>query len=239
LKTATETTMADQAIKPMQKGGRESYAERAYRELKKRILDNELAVGQHYMEKEIAEFLDMSRTPTREALLRLANEGLVEIWPRHGMRIKPISIRDMREIYEILTALESAAAALAAGRNLDADQIDCLRKATSDMQTALEVDDLTAWAAADETFRRLLVEFSDNERLVALTDTFIDQSHRVRILTLRLRPKPTTSIDDHRAVLEAIERGDANAAQRLHSAHREKTGRMLIEILETHGLTQV
>ena len=96
------------------KGGRESFAERAYRELKRRILDNRLTVGTQYMEQEVAELLSMSRTPTREALIRLANEGLVEIRPRHGMRIKPISLRDMREIYEVITALEASAAALAA-----------------------------------------------------------------------------------------------------------------------------
>ena len=221
------------------KGGRESFAERAYRELKRRILDNRLTVGTQYMEQEVAELLSMSRTPTREALIRLANEGLVEIRPRHGMRIKPISLRDMREIYEVITALEASAAALAARDGLTADQIDALHRAVADMDRALQHDDLESWAEADERFHRLLVEYSDNERLIALVRTFVDQSHRVRMLTLRLRPRPSTSNQDHRAVIEAIARGDADAARRLHRTHREKSGRMLIELLQTQGLTQL
>ncbi len=219
-------------------GARESFSERAYRELKRRILENRIAVGDQYMEQEVAEFLNMSRTPTREALLRLANEGLVEIRPRHGMRVKPISLRDMRDIYQVLTALESSAAELAARNGLSDDQLAALGESVADMDRALAADDLDAWAEADRRFHRVLVESSDNERLISLVQTFLDQSHRVRMLTLRLRPKPTTSNQDHRAVIEAIAAGDADGARRLHRMHREKSGRMLIELLRTRGLTQ-
>ena len=191
------------------------------------------------MEQEVAELLNMSRTPTREALIRLANEGLVEVRPRHGMRIRPISLRDMREIYEVITSLEATAAALAASNGLAADQVDGLRQAVADMDRALKDDELESWAEADERFHRLLVEFSNNDRLITLVRTFIDQSHRMRMLTLRLRPKPTTSNRDHRAVIDAIARGDADAARRLHRTHREQSGRMLIELLRRQGLTQL
>ncbi len=221
------------------KSARESLSERAYRDLKAQILENRLSVGRQYMEQEIAERLDMSRTPTREALIRLANEGLVEIRPRHGMRIKPISRDDMREIYEVLTSLESQAAALAARRSLSKAEIDAMRRAVADMDAALKDDDLESWAEADERFHRLLVEYSDNRRLIALVGTFIDQSHRVRMITLRMRPRPTDSNQDHRAVVEAIARGDADEARRVHRTHREKSGRMLIDLLATHGMTEI
>ena len=221
------------------KNGKESLSDRAYRELKKLILENRLSVGNQYMEQEVAELLKMSRTPSREALIRLANEGLVEIRPRHGMRIKPISLQDMREIYEVLTSLESTAASLAAKRGLSEKQIESLRQAVNDMEQSLEIDDLDAWAAADERFHRLLVEFSDNERLISLVGNFIDQSHRVRMMTLRLRPKPSASLDDHRAVMEAIARGDAEAARRLHRTHREQSGSILVDLLKTNGMTHL
>jgi DNA-binding GntR family transcriptional regulator len=66
-------------------------AEQAYRELKRRILDNELAPGAVLLEQELASLLGMSRTPVREAMVRLEKEGAVEIRPRHGMRVLPIS----------------------------------------------------------------------------------------------------------------------------------------------------
>lgn len=227
---------------PVRQGSRErraSYSDSAYRELKRRILENELSVGEQYLEQEIAELLSMSRTPIREALVRLANEGLVEIRPRHGMRVRAISLEDVREIYEILTALESAAAALAARGGLSEEDVASLRTAVADMDEALASDDRVAWAAADERFHRLLVELSRNERLKVLVATFMDQSHRLRMTTLRLRPKPTTSNEDHRAVIEAIVRGDADAARRIHRQHRQRSGKMLIGLLESHGLTRL
>ena len=73
--------------------------------------------GEMFTEEQLASMLKMSRTPAREAMLRLAKDGLVEVRPRHGMRIKPVSVADIREIYEVLTGLESTAAALAAQRD--------------------------------------------------------------------------------------------------------------------------
>ncbi|MGL6180774.1 MAG: GntR family transcriptional regulator, partial [Aestuariivirga sp.] len=87
-----------------------SSAERAYRALKDLILGNQLPAGSQLLEQEAAQRLGMSRTPVREAMIRLEQDGVVEIRPRHGMRVLPVSSRDMREIYEVLTALESAAA---------------------------------------------------------------------------------------------------------------------------------
>jgi DNA-binding GntR family transcriptional regulator len=72
------------------------FAERAYRELHRRIPDNDLAAGTVLLEQELASLLSMSRTPVREAMVRLAEEGMVEIRPRHGMRILPVSAETCR-----------------------------------------------------------------------------------------------------------------------------------------------
>ena len=218
---------------------REPFADKAYRELRARILDNSMPSGEQYTEEELAAMLHMSRTPTREAMLRLAGEGLVEVRPRHGMRIKPVSPGDMREIYEVLTALESTAAALAAARTDQGESVKQLRAAIRDMDAALERDDLAAWAAADERFHTLLVEAAGNSRLTELVQTYVGQSHRVRMLTLRLRPKPSMSNRDHEAVVDAVEAHDAKRAREIHFAHREQSGRMLVELLASHGLTRL
>ncbi len=218
---------------------REPFADKAYRELRTRILDNSMPSGEQYTEEELAALLRMSRTPTREAMLRLAGEGLVEVRPRHGMRIKPVSPVDMREIYEVLTALESTAAALAAARIDQGESVKQLRAAICDMDAALERDDLAAWAAADERFHTLLVEAAGNSRLTELVQTYVGQSHRVRMLTLRLRPKPSMSNRDHEAVVDAVEAHDAKRAREIHFTHREQSGRMLVELLASHGLTRL
>ena len=78
----------------------------------------------------------MSRTPVREALVRLAREGLVEVRSRHGMCVLPVSADDMRDIYQVLTALESTAVELVARRRPDAKELEPLVEASRDMAKA-------------------------------------------------------------------------------------------------------
>lgn len=196
-------------------------------------------IGEQYTEHELADLLKLSRTPVRKALIQLSREGLVEVRPRHGMRIKPVSLNDMGEICQVLTFLEATAAALAAENSITSEQLHSLRQAITDRDAALEREDMDGWARADERFHRLLVELSGNKRLIEAVRAFIDQSHRFRMLTLRLRPKTVESNRDHQAVLEAIENGDADAARRLHREHRERSGRMLISLVKEHGLSQI
>ena len=84
---------------------RRSLVDQAYQEIRKRILDNYYAPGHNVLELELAADLGMSRTPVREALVRLQNEGFVQLIPRHGMRVVPLSVHDLREMYEVLTSL--------------------------------------------------------------------------------------------------------------------------------------
>lgn len=214
-------------------------SEQAYLELKRRILENDLPAGHQLMEGEVAELLDISRTPAREAMMKLETEGLVELRPRHGMKVKPISISDMKEIYALLMGLESTAAWQAAKRDQTEEGIQALRASVKHMDEALEEEDLKKWADADEAFHRLLVSMSGNKRLIDLTSRFIDQSYRVRMLTLRLRPLPSQSNKDHAEVVSAIEVKDADKARRIHREHRENAGKLLVELLESHGLTQL
>ncbi|MFT6405534.1 MAG: DNA-binding GntR family transcriptional regulator [Marinomonas primoryensis] len=218
---------------------KESLSDKAYRQLKAKILDNELHAGQQMIEAEVSELLNMSRTPTREAMLRIANEGLIELKPRHGMRIKPISVIDMQEIYEILTGIEATAAALCAKKGLTEDQLSLMRDAVEEMDQALLQDDLKRWARSDERFHRYLVEFSNNKRLNVLVGNFIEQSHRARMMTLKFRPKPTNSNKDHLNLVLAIEARDVEQARLIHHNHRDASGNMLIELLKKYGLDNI
>lgn len=213
-----------------------SQRDHAYQEIRRRILENELLPGVQMLETEVADLLGMSRTPVREALIRLAEEGLVDVRPRHGMSVRPVSPQDMKEIYDVLTSLEATAAALAAGRGLDEAALAELDAAVSEMDAALERGDLKAWAEADQRFHDLLVVDSGNRRLKDIVDTVRDQAHRVRMATLNLRPTPVDSNDDHRAVVAAIRRRDADAAWRAHHNHRKRSGSMLVELLKRLGL---
>ncbi len=216
-----------------------SSAERAYRALKKLILGDELPAGSHLLEQEAAERLGMSRTPVREAMIRLEKDGVVEVRPRHGMRVLPVSPDDMREIYQVLTALESAAAEAVARRGATPAEIASLRAAVADMEAALDRGDLDGWADADKRFHWLLVTLTGNQRLQQMVSQLDEQAHRARVLTLRLRPKPVNSIRDHARLVAAIARRDAESARRIHHDHRTRAGEMLVGLLDRLGLKQV
>ena len=169
-------------------------SEWAYSQIKERILENIYQPGYQALEQEIAEDLGVSRTPMREALIRLSQEGLVELIPRRGFRVVPVVATDMKEIYDVLTALESMAAELLAQRGPSEEELAEMEQATNDMETALEQDDLEAWAAADERYHTSLIELCGNQRLAALASTVRDQGRRARMVTLRLRPKPSDDL---------------------------------------------
>jgi DNA-binding GntR family transcriptional regulator len=227
------------AKRPKGRSQRIPIAEQAYLELKRRIMENELSAGDQLMEGEVAEMLNISRTPAREAMVKLEAEGLVEVRPRHGMKVKAISASDMEEIYAVLTGLESTAAWQAAKGPRKPEDIQKLRDCVRQMDDSLMQKDLKSWAEADKAFHRQLVAMSGNSRLIELVDRYIDQSHRVRMLTLKLRPMPTQSNTDHADVVAAIEKGDADAARRIHRVHRENAGKLLVDLLESHGLNRL
>lgn len=224
---------------PGKSADRGSQAEQAYVQLKQLILDGTLPAGAQMLELEAAARLNMSRTPVREAMVRLRQEGIVEIRPRHGMRVLPISADDMREIYEIMTALEGAAAEAVALRGLSNRQISALQASVRDMKSSLEREDLQGWATADARFHHTLVELSGNQRLIQMVAQLWDQVHRARLLTLRLRPTPTDSNREHEALVQAIIDGNPQEARAIHEEHRRRAGKMLVELLERLGLTQI
>jgi DNA-binding GntR family transcriptional regulator len=216
-----------------------SLVESAYRTIRQRILDNVWPPGYRALEQELSLELGMSRTPVREALSRLQREGLVEVIPRHGMSVLPVSADDMRDIYEMLTALEATAAELAVRRKPSEAQLKPLLAASRDMARALQADDLDAWAAADERFHRHLVVLSGNRLLIDAVQNCWDRAHRARMVTLRMRPKPTHSTREHMDVVEKIRAGDARGAFDAHRAHRDRGSRELLAILEHFRLTSL
>lgn len=215
---------------------RGSLTDEAYRRLKKEILENRLPPGAHSLEQDLAKQLGMSRTPVRSAMIKLQEEGLVEVIPRKGMRVLPLSPEDMREIYGVLTCVESEAAALIARQQPGKDKLEVMRKATLDMEAAIKTDDLSAWAEADNRYHRELLGLCPNKRLANIAFTYMDQAHRVRVFTLRLRKKPVQSTRDHKEQLTAIMSGDAEKVRKMYRRHRERAGDELMKILEAYRL---
>jgi DNA-binding GntR family transcriptional regulator len=213
-----------------------STSQRALRELRDKIFSGELAAGSDHLESELADLLEMSRTPVREAVLTLESQGLLELRPRKGVRILPLSPEDMSEVYDVLTELESHAAERAAQSGYAEEDLADLAGAIDDMDAALASNDLDAWAEADDRFHRELVRLGGNSRIGTIVDMMSDQVRRSRMTTLYMRPLPTRSNEDHRAVLEAIRRSDAETARQVHRHHRQHAKSILVDLLQKHRL---
>lgn len=220
---------------------RGSLVDEAYAALKQAIRDTVFAPGYQGSEQEIAVRLGMSRTPVHEAIIRLQEDGLVRVLSKRGVLICPLAPQDIREIYEVVIAVESMAAELLAvlpdaARSAVADDLEV---ATAAMDEALARDDLPGWAEADDRFHRLLVERCGNGRLRRIAQTVTDQAHRARMLTLKLRAPPAGSAQAHRLIIAAVRAGEAGEAHRRARAHRVAARDEIVPLIEHIGLTQL
>jgi DNA-binding GntR family transcriptional regulator len=215
-----------------------SLVDDAYAALKEAIRQGVLPSGYQGSEQEIAGKLNMSRTPVHEAIIRLQSEGLVKVLSKRGVFICTISPDDMREIYDVLIACESMAAELLAGLPLleRETQANALEALNVSMGSALQNDDLLAWARADDEFHRLLVASCGNGRIARIGETIMDQSHRARMLSLKLRPNPTPSVEEHQLIIDAIRKGLPVEAHNHARAHRAHARDMLLPLLERFGI---
>ncbi|MDX3969194.1 MAG: GntR family transcriptional regulator [Bradyrhizobium sp.] len=220
---------------------RQKSTDRVYEALRRKVIDSELAPGSQILEQELAIMLGVSRTPLREALVRLENEGLLEIIPRHGVRIIPMSAADMREIYQVLVSLESTAAAALASQPPSDAALDELEAIFDRMDTFLKKEDITAWAREDERFHLKIVELAGNRRLHEIVSNCGDQAHRARMFTLRLQthPQPAQSMKEHRQIIAALRKRDAAKAESLLRSHRERGLARQIDIIERYRFTQL
>lgn len=207
--------------------------EETYARLKEMILNEELPPGYQALEQEIADKLGISRTPVREALARLQDEGLVERIPRRGFRIVQFSAKDTRDLYDLLQCLEGKAVELLTLRRLDRNspEIRALHDANATVHAALKARDLETWAEADRQFHRGIIEGSGNPRLAHMAYQVWEQVHRVDRATMRNKPIPYYSPLDHDAILEAIAQNEPFTARELMQEHRLRGMNILLEAM--------
>jgi DNA-binding GntR family transcriptional regulator len=198
-----------------------SLADRAYVQLREEIITAALAPGTLLREEELTGRLGLGRTPVREAIQRLRREGYVTILPRRGTLVSEISITDLAAIYEVRTRLESWGARLAAERAGAAD-----RQEAEQLLTALEAvraDDYEELLRTDRRIHRFAYRCAKNPFLAETLDHYHNLSLRILHLAMRRYPALTPQLDDvvhdQRALLEAIGRGDGDAAERVAAAH--------------------
>jgi DNA-binding GntR family transcriptional regulator len=193
-------------------------AEQVYQHLRREILDNAYPPQAALPEKTLASQLSVSRVPVREALHRLAADGLVTLRPRHVAFVSSLSPQQFLDAYRVREALETLAIKLALP-NLTMSDIEALGRLQSEMRRHAAADDADAFFAANRAFHALFVERSRNDYLKGIYFPLMDQMRRHVSSSLGLRGGLAGSIDEHQAILGAVQAGDADEAARLLREH--------------------
>jgi len=193
--------------------------EAAYERLRAALARGELAPGARLFEPELAGLLGVSRTPVREALMRLAQEGLVELLPGRGARVRVLSPDEVAEVYEVRAALEAEAARLAALRASPAAKT-ALAEAEAELHR-IPPEDVAAQTAADARFHAALVAASGNRELERLFHQLDAKLALARRFSSDENQSPKT-LAEHRAILEAILASDPDRAAAAARAHIER-----------------
>ena len=193
-------------------------SERAYEELRDRIVTLRLAPGTVLREDELMRELEIGRTPLREAVKRLALENLVAVQPRIGTYVTSVDAADIVHISEVRAELEAQAAELAA-RRLDDASRERAEALLEQVRTLDRDADADALMALDEAIHRLAWEGSRNPYLIATLERYFVLSLRVWYVVLDRVPGLGSAVFDHAKLLEAILDHDAATARALMHEH--------------------
>jgi len=206
-----------------QGGGR--LGDTVYERLRDEILSGGLPAGARLSVPALAERLDVSRSPVRDAVVRLIQERLAREEPRKGAVVIEVTRDDLIAIYQVREVLEGLATRLAvenAGRRL----VDDLSATLARHEQAVRAGDLSAHFEADTHFHRLVRRAAANEEVYRLLEE-IQGKVRLAMRTTSVTAGPTEAVKDHRAILAAIRKGDPVAAENVAKAHVARLTRAL------------
>lgn len=203
-------------------------AQQVYDHLHQNILDNSYPPATPLPEEALAARLNVSRVPVREALRRLAAEGLVTLTPRQGAVVSSFSRKQFLDAYRLRGALEALAIRLAIPTLMPAD-LDRLREIDAEMRAHAAADDPDAFFTANAAFHAVFIDRAGNDYLRATYEPLMDQMRRYRAPSANLRGGLDRSIEEHEAILNAVRRGDSAEASQLLSAHIAVPQRILEE----------
>ncbi|MFJ4286884.1 GntR family transcriptional regulator [Paenarthrobacter nicotinovorans] len=196
-----------------------SMRDSVYQALRSNILHGVYRPNDRLVERDIAADLQASRTPVREALLRLVSEGLV-VKGRNGLKVHEFTFEEVQEVYEVRAALEGYAGRLAAERATP-DDIAGIQRITEDQQARLRDEKLEVhnFVEMNDQFHDAIIAAARNARLTSLLRVNRTYFFNFRLAALYTKHQTAAALDEHQAILAAIARRDADEADRLIRHH--------------------
>jgi DNA-binding GntR family transcriptional regulator len=205
-------------------------AQRAYVATKDLILSGQLAPGSLFSEGEIAAKLELSRTPVREAFLRLEAEELLRLIPKRGAVVSPIPATEAADVLEVRFALETAAVRRLVERGTDLTALMTQLQALIARQNELaEAQQVVAFAEVDELFHRSIVEAAQNAIADRFYASLADRQRRMAIGAVGSRPERlTVLVKEHRGLMKQVRRRDLAAFETALAQHLANTHTVLL-----------
>jgi GntR family transcriptional regulator, gluconate operon transcriptional repressor len=209
-----------------------SLAEDAADMIREQILGGGFSQGEHLVEARIAEQLNVSRGPVREAFKLLRAEGLLEEEPRRGTFVVSLTAEDVREIYGLRAAIEGRAARRLAERH-DDDDVAELRRSLDAIAEAVKAGDALSVFRRDLEFHDTLCRLSGNARLHEVFMRYVPMLRALLRLDERIYPSLDEVADQHLPLVEAIASGDGDRAAAAAEEHCDHAGGLIAAYLET------
>jgi len=195
-----------------------SLNELAYLRFKQALITLSYKPGDYLNTAQVMNDLEMGRTPINQAIHRLASEGLLQVIPRKGVMVAPLSIDDALELIEVRLANESLCISLACQRVTDSD-IAALRELNQQIAQASEQRDRIDMMLLDRQFHHLLASIAGNSRLIDILSVIHAQAQRFWATTLSRESHMQEVITEHNAIIDALEQQDLQAADAATRAH--------------------
>jgi DNA-binding GntR family transcriptional regulator len=199
-------------VLPPERGAARSLSDEAYLRIRDLIVSLELRPGSIVNERELMERLGLGRTPVREALRTLAQERLVEVYPRRGIFVAPVDAKDLASLSEVRAALESQAAALAAERATPDERAEA-DELIADLGRVAGEPDERRLIELDQRIHRHVYRAAHNAHLEATLNEYYVLTLRIWFLALDRVARLDDAVREHRELLEAIRDRDAKRAE--------------------------
>ena len=205
-----------------------------FQTLREAILRGDLQPGERLMEIQLANKLGVSRTPIREAIHMLEQEGLVVTIPRKGAEVAKMTLKDMEDVLEIREALDVLAAQLACGR-ISEEGLAELKDKKKDFELSLKSADVKQIAEADVRFHDVIYEATGNPKLVNLLNNLREQIYRYRVEYLKNDQNYPSLLEEHEAIYHALVERDESLITQAVQVHVRNQATAVKEVIVRQG----
>ncbi len=201
-----------------------------FQTLRKGIHQGLLNPGERLIEMQLSDRLGVSRTPIREAIRMLEQEGLVVMLQRRGAVVSQITPKNLNDVLEVRIGIEKYATGLACGR-ITQEALEELDEAEKRFTEAMEQNDITLLATRDEEFHNGIYKATSNDVILKLIANMREQMYRYRLEYLKDEKVRATLVKEHRSLLESLKQGDREAAEQTAVTHIERQREYILNVI--------